>query len=138
MRAVLVPLLLTLSSVIMATAWLGHLKFRHWGFFSALLASWLLVLPEYMINVGAIRWGHGLYTGGQMATMNLATGVVAVAFVSRFVLGEPLSPRALTGFALMLVSVWLIVGEAQDPEPVTRIQGTEAGAEAPAPLAPQD
>ncbi|MEL6546162.1 MAG: DMT family protein, partial [Myxococcota bacterium] len=40
------PLMLFLSSFIMAFAWLGHLRFRHWRLSFALFASWFLVLPE--------------------------------------------------------------------------------------------
>ena len=104
-----VPLLLLLSSVIMAVAWLGHLRFRHWRYGVALAASWLLVLPEYFLNVFATRWGHGVYSGAQMASLNLSTGVLCVALVSRFVLGEELARRQLLGFGLMIVSIGLII-----------------------------
>ncbi|HEY5330516.1 MAG TPA: DMT family protein [Acidobacteriaceae bacterium] len=36
---------------LMATAWLGHLKFGNGiGFWMALGASWPLMLPEYVLN----------------------------------------------------------------------------------------
>jgi hypothetical protein len=53
MRAVIVPLMLILSIPMVAFA-----------------ASWMLVLPESLLNVGATRAGHGLCTGAQMATMH--------------------------------------------------------------------
>ena len=105
-----VPAMLFLSSVIMALAWLGHLRFRdrvRLGF--ALLGSWLLVLPEYFLNVYSTRLGYGFYTGAQMATFNLCTGVVCVALVSRFALRERLSARQLCGFGLMVVGVVLVM-----------------------------
>ena len=112
MRAVLVPLMLILSSSMMALAWLGHLHFKdRWSFWMALAASWMLVLPEYLLNVGATRAGHGLYTGAQMATMHLAGGVVFVALVSRFVLGEAFGTRQFIGFALLGLAVYLIIGD---------------------------
>ena len=104
-----VPAMLFLSSVIMALAWLGHLRFGHWRLPVALLASWLLVLPEYFLNVFATRWGHAVYSGAQMATFNLSTGVVCVAVVSRSVLGERLTRRQLSGFGLMAVGIVLII-----------------------------
>ncbi len=107
--AIGVPLLLLLSSVVMALAWLGHLRFMHWRFGVALGASWFLVLPEYFLNVFATRWGHGVYTGAQMASLNLSSGVICVALVSHFVLGEELARRQLLGFGLMIVSIGLIV-----------------------------
>jgi uncharacterized protein (DUF486 family) len=76
----------------------------------ALLGSWLLVIPEYVLNVYATRLGHGIYTGAQMASLNLCSGVVCVAGVSVLVLGERLTRRQWTGFALMAVAIALIMG----------------------------
>ena len=108
-KVVLVPLLLMLSSALMALAWLGHLRFKQWSFGPALLASWLLVLPEYMLNVFTIRWGHGTFTGGQMAAINLSSGVLCVAAVSYFLLNESMSTAQASGFVLMIVAIFLIM-----------------------------
>jgi uncharacterized protein len=102
--------MLVTSSVIMAFAWLGHLRFRSKPLLVALLGSWLLVIPEYVLNVYATRLGHGIYTGAQMASLNLCSGVVCVAGVSVLVLGERLTRRQWTGFALMAVAIVLIMG----------------------------
>jgi uncharacterized protein (DUF486 family) len=102
--------MLVTSSVIMAFAWLGHLRFRSKPLLVALLGSWLLVIPEYVLNVYATRLGHGIYTGAQMASLNLCSGVVCVAGVSVLVLGERLTRRQWTGFALMAVAIALIMG----------------------------
>jgi uncharacterized protein (DUF486 family) len=89
MKAVMVPVFMFLSSALMALAWLGHLRFRDQiGFWTALGASWLLVLPEYVLNVAATRFGYGTYSGAQMASLHLAFGVVCVALA----LSEELSP----------------------------------------------
>ncbi len=109
--SVLVPLMLFTSSTIMAFAWIGHLKYsQSWTFWTALGASWLIVLPEYFLNVSAIRLGEGTYTASQMASFNLCSGVVCVALVSRFFLGEQLSARQVLGFGLMLVALVLVTG----------------------------
>ena len=50
--------LLLLSNAFMAAAWYGHLKFRHAPLWLAVLASWLLALPEYALQVPANRWGY--------------------------------------------------------------------------------
>lgn len=108
-KLVLVPVLMLCSSVLMALAWLGHLRYRHSiGFWVALGVSWLLVLPEYMLNVGATRYGYGTYTGAQMASFHLAFGVVAVALVAHFVLGEQLTGMQWIGFGLLAVATVLI------------------------------
>ena len=109
MKEVVVPALMFLSSVLMALAWLGHLRFRDQiGFWTALVVSWLIVLPEYILNVAATRFGYGTYSGSQMASFHLAFGVVCVALVSRFVLGEQFAQSQLIGFALLAVAIVLI------------------------------
>ncbi|MGK7927977.1 MAG: DMT family protein [Spirulina sp.] len=109
MKVVLVPLMLCLSSLLMAFAWLGHIRFRSQGFFLALLLSWAIVLPEYILNVLAIRYGHGVYTGGEMAAFNLGTGVLSVALVSRLFLGELMNASQVFGFFLMTWAIILVV-----------------------------
>jgi uncharacterized protein len=109
MKLVLVPFFMLLASCLMALAWLGHLRFRNdITFWTALGMSWLLVLPEYVLNVAATRYGYGTYSGAQMATFHLAFGVVCVALVSRFVLGESFTPSQILGFVLLIVATLLI------------------------------
>ena len=109
MKSVLVPVFMLLASCLMSLAWLGHLRYRDSiSFWTALALSWLLVLPEYVLNVAATRYGYGTYSGAQMATFHLAFGVLCVALVSRFVLGEALTARQLVGFALLVVGTVLI------------------------------
>jgi uncharacterized protein (DUF486 family) len=109
MEKYLVPLMLFASSILMAFAWLGHIKFRHKNFVTALVFSWLLVLPEYLLNVSAIRWGIGTYEASEMAAINLGTGVLCIAVVSKMFLGEKLGSRKIFGFILMAISVVLVV-----------------------------
>ena len=109
MKAILVPVFMFLSSALMALAWLGHLRFRDQiGFWTALGASWLLVLPEYVLNVAATRFGYGTYSGAQMASLHLAFGVVCVGLVSHFVLDERISVLQALGFVLLAVAIFLI------------------------------
>lgn len=44
-----------------------------------------------------------------MAAMNLSSGVVCVALVARYFLGEKLSRRQILGFVLMTLGVVLVV-----------------------------
>jgi uncharacterized protein (DUF486 family) len=109
MKIILVPFFMFLSSALTALAWLGHLRFREQiGFWVALGASWLLVLPEYVLNVAATRFGYDTYSGAQMASFHLSFGVVCVALVSRFVLNERISALQGFGFGLLAVSILLI------------------------------
>jgi uncharacterized protein (DUF486 family) len=110
LKRVLVPALIFASGGIMAAAWLGHLRWKSSiGFWAALLASWCLVLPEYALNVFATRWGYGLFSGAQMAAIHLASGVLCVALVSRFVLGEELTFRHAAGFSFLAVGMVLLL-----------------------------
>ena len=45
---------------------------------------------------------------GSACCADVGSGVVCVALVSRFVLDEPLTPRKLLGFGLMLVAMLLV------------------------------
>ena len=104
-----VPLMLFASSVLMAFAWLGHIRYRHKGFFYALVVSWFIVLPEYLLNISAIRWGVEAYQPSEMAAMNLSSGVVCVAIVAKLFLGEHLNRRQISGFLLMGLGVVMVV-----------------------------
>ena len=108
-KTIVVPLLIITSGAFMAVAWLGHLRVRYLGFWIALFLSWAIVLPEYILNVTATRYGYGTYTGAQMAAFHLSAGVVFVALVSRFVLGERISSSQLVGFAFLAVGMLLIL-----------------------------
>lgn len=113
-----VPLMLILSSAIMAMAWLGHLRYKeNLSFWIATLAAWLIVLPEYILNISAIRWGVKKYTPSEMAAINLSSGVVFIALVSHFFLDETLTTRKYIGFALMAVAMILITGAKKIEKP---------------------
>jgi uncharacterized protein (DUF486 family) len=123
MKAVLVPLCMLLAGALMSLAWLGHLRFRDSiGFGAALAIIWLIVLPEYVLNVAATRYGYDAYSGAQMATYHLAFGVVCVALVSRFVLGERLTSTQMIGFALLAVAIVLITQQPRTAEGDVRSQ----------------
>ncbi|MEM6787510.1 MAG: DMT family protein [Myxococcota bacterium] len=101
--------MLVCSAVMMSLAWLGHLRFEDdWSFWTALAASWSLVLPEYALNTVATRWGYGYFSGAQMAAVHLSSGVFCVALVSSFVLEEPFTLRQGAGYAVMLIAIALI------------------------------
>jgi uncharacterized protein (DUF486 family) len=109
MKAWLVPAMIFVSGGFMAMAWLAHLRIKSLGFFPALAMSWAIVLPEYVLNVAATRYGYGTYTGAQMASFHLTAGVVCVALVSRYVLGEAIGGRQLVGFGLLAIGMALLL-----------------------------
>lgn len=119
-RAFIVAMMLFSSSLIMAFAWLGHLKFSQLPLIWATLCCWLLVLPEYLLNILAIRLGHKIYTGAQMAAFRLSSGVICVTLVSRVLLGEDLSTRKLFGLGLMIAAMALIAKQSKTKETNTK------------------
>jgi uncharacterized protein (DUF486 family) len=109
MQRLVVPPMIFLSGAFMAVAWLGHLRIKQYGFWVALALSWAIVLPEYVLNVAATRYGYGTFSGAQMAAFHLCSGVVCVALVSRFILHETLSATQLSGLALLAVGMFLVL-----------------------------
>jgi uncharacterized protein (DUF486 family) len=109
MKLLLVPAMIFLSGGFMAVAWLAHLRIRTLGFWPALGMSWAIVLPEYVLNVVATRYGYGTFTGAQMASFHLFSGVICVALVSRYVLGESVGSSQLVGFAFLALGMLLVL-----------------------------
>lgn len=109
MQRLLVPPMIFASGAFMAVAWLGHLRIRSYSFWIALALSWAIVLPEYLLNVAATRWGWGTYSGAQMASIHLCSGVVCVALVSRYLLHEALTRGQLGGFVLLAAGMVLVL-----------------------------
>src|SRR5262245_43904027 len=115
MKQLVVPVMIFASGAFMAIAWLAHLRIRHLGFWIALAMSWAIVLPEYVLNVTATRYGYGTFSGAQMAAMHLASGVVCVMIVSRVVLAETIGTRQVAGFGLLLIGMVLLLDRPATP-----------------------
>ncbi|MBI2362744.1 MAG: DMT family protein, partial [Elusimicrobia bacterium] len=59
-------LLLVASNVFMTFAWYGHLRYKGFPLWGVILASWLIALPEYALQVPANRLGHGYFSAPQL------------------------------------------------------------------------
>jgi len=112
-KQILVPLMIFLSGSFMAVAWLGHLRIKEYGFWIALVFSWAIVLPEYVLNVTATRYGHGHFTGAQMGTFHLCSGVICVALVSRFILGEAIRSHQMLGLLFLVAGMALMLWQSE-------------------------
>ena len=68
-------LLLIGSNVFMTIAWYGHLKFKNVALWKVILASWLIALLEYCLQVPANRLGawalYGVSTEDYTGSHNL-------------------------------------------------------------------
>ena len=97
--------LLLLSNVFMTMAWYGHLRFRSAALWMAILASWLLALPEYALQVPANRLGYGELTAYQLKILQeCITLLVFVAF-AWIALGEVPTTKHLVSFLLLVAAV---------------------------------
>ena len=70
--------------------------------------SWMIALPEYLLQVPANRLGHSVYTAVQLKTLQeIITLSVFVGF-SIWYLGESIRWNHLAGFVLIVLAAWLI------------------------------
>jgi uncharacterized protein (DUF486 family) len=93
------------SNVFMTFAWYGHLKNRSLTLPLAILTSWLIALPEYMLAVPANRFGHQIYSTAQLKVGQEAITLLVFTAFSYFYLGEPVRWTTLIGFALIIAGV---------------------------------
>lgn len=108
-KALLTVLLLVASNVFMTFAWYGHLKARSWTLFTAIAVSWLIALPEYVLQVPANRIGHagmgGPFTAPQLKVLQEAiTLTVFTVFVLAFLKEKP-RVNDYVAFGLIMLAV---------------------------------
>ena len=98
--------LLVASNVFMTFAWYGHLKYRSKPLLLAILASWLIALPEYCLQVPANRMGYGRLTGFQLKILQEIITLCVFIVFAWFYLGEGFRWNYAVSFALILAAVW--------------------------------
>jgi len=103
--------LLICSNIFMTTAWYYHLKKAAWSIPVAILISWLIALPEYMLQVPANRLGHihhgGPLTAPQLKIIQEAITLAVFCGFSIIVLKEKL--RVQDGIAMALIFAAVVV-----------------------------
>ena len=101
------------SNVFMTFAWYGHLRYKASPLLLAILVSWLIALPEYLLQVPANRLGHGYYSAVQLKTIQeIITLTVFCAFSVTY-LGEAIRWNHLAAFALIVAAAYLMFLPAQ-------------------------
>ena len=100
--------LLIFSNIFMTFAWYGHLKFKATPILIVIALSWLIALPEYILQVPANRFGHAVYSAAQLKTIQEVITLTVFIGFSIWYLGEPIKWNHLAGFALMVLAAWLI------------------------------
>ncbi len=101
-------ILLTLSNIFMTIAWYGHLKFRDIALWQVIIISWLIALPEYALQVPAIRIGYEKFTAIQLKTIQEVISLTVFCIFSVYYLHEKLKWNHLAGFVLLVLATVLI------------------------------
>src|SRR5262245_40396947 len=108
-------LLLILSNAFMTLAWYGHLKFRGAPLLWTILASWLIALPEYALQVPVNRFGYGQFSAAQLKIIQEIISIAVFVLFSFFYLKEMPTWRTAVAFLLIVAAVALVV-QAPRPE----------------------
>lgn len=101
-------LLLTLSNVFMTFAWYGHLKFKSFPLWSAIMISWSLAFIEYCLAVPANRIGHGIYSAAELKTLQEVITLFVFCIFSVCYLKETITLNHLIGFTLIFLGAFVV------------------------------
>jgi uncharacterized protein (DUF486 family) len=96
------------SNIFMTFAWYGHLSYKGAALWLAVLVSWMIAAPEYMLAVPANRIGSAVYTAAELKTMQEIITLTVFAGFSVFWLKESLSWNHAIGFALIAAGAFFI------------------------------
>ena len=100
--------LLLASNIFMTLAWYGHLKFKTTSLIVVIAVSWMIALPEYILQVPANRIGHGYFSAAELKTIQEVITLAVFSGFSVLVLKEPLTWNHALGFALILAGAAVI------------------------------
>ena len=102
-------LLLLLSNTFMTIAWYGHLRYKSAPLVVVILASWLIALPEYALQVPANRFGHGRFTAAQLKIIQEVISLCAFLGFSVIWLRESPTHREFLAMMLVIAAVALAI-----------------------------
>lgn len=112
-RILLTVLLLVASNTFMTLAWYLHVQKKAWPLVAAILISWLIALPEYILQVPANRIGHqsfgGPFTLAQLKVLQEAITLTVFCVLTVLVFKERLRVTDLIAFALVFIAVAISV-----------------------------
>lgn len=109
MRALATIVLLVLSNTFMTFAWYFHVQKKAWVLWVAILVSWLIALPEYILQVPANRLGHqsfgGPFTLPQLKILQEAITLTVFTVFTIFVAKERLRTNDVIAMSLIMLGV---------------------------------
>lgn len=145
MRIALTTALLIGSNCFMTWAWYGHLKKTGWTIPTAIVISWLIALPEYILQVPANRIGHvdhgGPLSAAQLKVLQEAITLTVFTCFAILVLKERPRTQDYVAFALILAGVAVAMsggprGSASAGAPARHPTGTAPTSSVPGPSNP--
>lgn len=102
-------MLLVASNTFMTFAWYYHVRQKTWPLVTAILLSWLIALPEYMLMVPANRYGHvsrgGPFTLPQLKIVQEAITLVVFAAFAILVARERIRWNEAVAMVLIFAAV---------------------------------
>ena len=101
-------LLLIGSNIFMTFAWYGHLKYKSAPILIAILASWLIALAEYCLQVPANRLGDERFTVAQLKMMQEVITLVVFAVFSVLYLGRPVHWTYAAASVCLLAAIFFV------------------------------
>ncbi len=108
-RIIVTVLLLVASNTFMTLAWYLHVKKQTWPLIAAIAISWLIALPEYLLQVPANRIGHhdfgGPFNLAQLKVLQEAITLMVFSVLTVLVFKEKLRTTDLIAFGLVFVAV---------------------------------
>jgi len=121
MRALLTILLLIGSNIFMTWAWYGHLKKVGWTIPLAIAVSWMIALPEYILQVPANRIGHvsqgGPFTASQLKVLQEAITLTIFIAFAMLILKERPRVNEYIAFGLIFAGVLVAMLGRSEPLP---------------------
>ena len=109
--------LLILSNIFMTIAWYGHLKYKNRALLIVIVASWLIALPEYALQVPANRLGHGQFTAPQLKIIQEAISIMVFIIFSILYLKEAPNWRATVAMGLIVLALVVAMSGKVAPPP---------------------
>jgi uncharacterized protein len=99
-------ILLAISNLFMNLAWYGHLKFRNWALWIAVLASWGLAFFEYLFQVPANRIGSYQWTVPQLKILQECITLLVFTVVALVLFRSPIRWNYFVSYALIVGAVF--------------------------------
>ncbi len=109
-KVITTVVLLLASNTFMTFAWYYHVKQKRWALVTAIVISWLIALPEYILQVPANRIGHvgngGPFTLPQLKIIQEAITLLIFTLFTIFVAkDEKLRINDAIAFGLIFLAV---------------------------------